>query len=180
MSRSRSASTGSSSSSQAQQAAVLQPEKTFSIFVKLLSGETISLPIIEGTTVTSLRHLISLRANTAPERIRLVHAGKHLTTTANENATLEDLSIAPESTIHVTLTTAQRSGPKKLRCGVADCKDAAQRIVGDCTFCKGRFCGKHRMLEDHKCIGLEDAKKESHDRNADKLNSERTMVLKGI
>lgn len=36
------------------------------------------------------------------------------------------------------------------------------------------------MLEDHKCTGLEEAKKESHDRNADKLNAERTMVLKGI
>ena len=36
------------------------------------------------------------------------------------------------------------------------------------------------MLEDHKCAGLEDCKKESHERNADKLNSERTMVVKGI
>ncbi len=36
------------------------------------------------------------------------------------------------------------------------------------------------MLEDHKCTGLEDCKKESHERNADKLNSERTLVVKGI
>jgi hypothetical protein len=45
---------------------------------------------------------------------------------------------------------------KKLRCNAKDCREAAQRIVGDCTFCNGHFCGKHRLLEDHKCSGLED------------------------
>lgn len=45
---------------------------------------------------------------------------------------------------------------KKIRCSAKECKEAAQRIVGDCTFCKGHFCGKHRLLEDHKCSGLED------------------------
>lgn len=45
---------------------------------------------------------------------------------------------------------------KKIRCGAKDCKEAAQRIVGDCGFCKGHFCGRHRLLEDHKCAGLED------------------------
>ena len=36
------------------------------------------------------------------------------------------------------------------------------------------------MLEDHKCSGLEDCKKESHDRNADTLNTQRTVAVKGI
>lgn len=45
---------------------------------------------------------------------------------------------------------------KKIRCTFKECKDAAQRIVGDCGFCNGHFCGKHRLLEDHKCDGLED------------------------
>jgi hypothetical protein len=46
--------------------------------------------------------------------------------------------------------------PKKIRCTFKECRDAAQRIVGDCGFCNGHFCGKHRLLEDHKCDGLED------------------------
>lgn len=45
---------------------------------------------------------------------------------------------------------------KRIRCTAKECKEPAQRIVGDCTFCKGHFCGKHRLLEDHKCSGLED------------------------
>jgi predicted nucleic acid binding AN1-type Zn finger protein len=47
---------------------------------------------------------------------------------------------------------------KKLRCTAKDCREPAQRIVGDCTFCNGHFCGKHRLLEDHKCSGLEDVR----------------------
>lgn len=46
--------------------------------------------------------------------------------------------------------------PKKLRCTFKECRDAAQRIVGDCAFCAGHYCGRHRLLEDHKCEGLED------------------------
>lgn len=48
--------------------------------------------------------------------------------------------------------------PKKLRCNAKECREPAQRIVGDCTFCNGHFCGKHRLLEDHKCSGLEDVR----------------------
>jgi predicted nucleic acid binding AN1-type Zn finger protein len=69
---------------------------------------------------------------------------------------------------------------RKPRCSFKDCKDAPQRIIGDCSFCNGHFCQKHRMLESHACSGLEDCKKESHARNADKLNSERTTVIKGV
>lgn len=46
--------------------------------------------------------------------------------------------------------------PQKPRCTFKECKSAAQRIVGDCGFCDGHFCAKHRLLEDHKCSGLED------------------------
>lgn len=70
--------------------------------------------------------------------------------------------------------------PKKLRCTHKECKEFAQRIIGDCSFCNGHYCGKHRMLEDHKCTGLEDCKKESYERNAIKLESERTQMVKGI
>ncbi|KAI1764117.1 hypothetical protein GGR53DRAFT_466675 [Hypoxylon sp. FL1150] len=46
--------------------------------------------------------------------------------------------------------------PQKPRCTFKECRSAAQRIVGDCGFCEGHFCAKHRLLEDHKCTGLED------------------------
>lgn len=70
--------------------------------------------------------------------------------------------------------------PKRIRCNFKECKDQAQRIVGDCGFCQGHFCGKHRMLESHACTGLEDCKQEEKDRNRQKLESERTVAIKGI
>ncbi|KAG8156275.1 hypothetical protein KVR01_013854 [Diaporthe batatas] len=71
---------------------------------------------------------------------------------------------------------------KKMRCSFPDCKDQPQRTAGDCGFCGGRFCGKHRLLEDHSCTGLDDVscKKESHERNAARLESEKTQVVKGV
>ncbi|KAI0134722.1 AN1-type zinc finger protein [Xylariales sp. AK1849] len=68
--------------------------------------------------------------------------------------------------------------PKKIRCKADDCKDAVQRMFGDCGFCERQFCAKHRLPEDHKCAGLDDCKKESHDRNAAQLNKEATQVIK--
>lgn len=70
--------------------------------------------------------------------------------------------------------------PKKIRCTAKDCKDPAQRIVGDCGFCAGHFCGKHRLLESHACAGLATAREAERKRNSDKLESERTHMVRGV
>ncbi|EHA52053.1 hypothetical protein MCOR27_005187 [Pyricularia oryzae] len=67
----------------------------------------------------------------------------------------------------------------KPRCDLANCKSPAH-MAGDCGFCNKHFCGKHRLLEDHKCEGLEDCKKEAHAQNAAQLESERTQVIRGV
>lgn len=85
----------------------------------------------------------------------------------------------PKPTSSPTINTTTMA-PRKPRCEVKECNVAAQLIAGDCAFCNGHFCGKHRLLEDHKCQGLEDCKKEAHDMNAAQLQSERTQVVKGV
>ena len=172
-------------------------QESLHIFVKLLSGESkeslpgwagfqpaynaaaIPLAIPPTTTISTLRQLLALRTSLPLSSLRLTHAGRHLTTTLAD-PTLASLNIISNSTLELTLPVRGGMPPKKVRCTFKDCKDAAQRIIGDCGFCSGHFCGKHRMLEDHKCSGLEDCKKESHERNAIKLNSERTTMVKGI
>lgn len=146
------------------------------IFVRNVAGDTFPITIPNNTSVGTLRSLLALRTNLPESDLRLVYAGKHL-------QPAEDLSaynITRESTLHMALPVRGGAPPKKIRCGFKDCKDAAQRIVGDCGFCKGHFCGKHRMLESHNCPGLEDCKKEEKDRNREKLESERTVAIKGI
>ncbi|KAF1929021.1 uncharacterized protein M421DRAFT_92130 [Didymella exigua CBS 183.55] len=154
-------------------------DETMRIFVKTVSGDaTIPLSIPANTSISTLRSILALRTNLPePADLRLVYAGKHL---SSASTTLGEYAIAPNATLHMALPLRGGMPPKKIRCSHKECKDAAQRIVGDCGFCNGHFCGKHRLLEDHKCEGLEDCKKESHERNANKLNSERTMAIKGI
>lgn len=188
----------SRASSDASQHSLEEAVDTYQIFVKLPSGEStptpklicckkiplinptaIPLQIPSSTAIPTLLQLLSLRTSLPPASLRLVHCGKHLPITSS-TATLDSLHIPALSTIDITLPLRGGMPTRKIRCGFKDCKELAQRIVGDCSFCSGHYCGKHRMLEDHKCSGLEDCKKESHERNANKLNSERTIVVKGI
>ncbi|TKA79318.1 hypothetical protein B0A49_03558 [Cryomyces minteri] len=154
-----------------------EAEETIQIFVKNIAGDTTPHSLPPSTTIATTKSLIALRTNLPPSDLRLVFAGKHLTA---GDATLADYAIGKESTLHLALPLRGGMPPKKMRCSYKDCKDAAQRIVGDCGFCLGHFCGKHRLLESHSCEGLEDCKKESHDRNADKLNAERTVAIRGV
>ena len=70
--------------------------------------------------------------------------------------------------------------PRKPKCSFEECSAKAQPIVGDCDFCKKVYCGTHRLLEEHKCEGLEDCKKAAYDANAAQLQAERTQVVKCV
>ena len=135
-----------------------------------------------STSISTLRSLLALRTNLPQSDLRLVFAGKHL----EPAATLSDLHLQPESTLHLALPLRGGMAPKLPKCDFKKddpqhkCKEKIQPIVGECGFCSGKYCSTHRWLESHNCTGLEDCKKESHERNADKLNSERTMAIKGI
>lgn len=155
-------------------------EETVQIFVKNIAGNIIPLTIPSTTSISTLRSLLALRTNLPTSDLRLVFAGKHL----DSASTLSDNNIAQDSTLHLALPIRGGMAKKPIceykRATPDACKGKLQPIVGDCGFCNGHFCSKHRLLESHNCTGLEDCKKESYERNADKLNSERTVAIKGI
>lgn len=166
------------SSPSSSRSASAQPASTMQIFIKNVAGDIITMSVPQDLTIQNLTTLLSIRTSLPEQDLRLVYAGKHLS--SSPLSSLADNHIQRESTIHLALPLRGGMPPKKIRCTHKDCKEAAQRIIGECGFCNGNFCGKHRLLEDHKCTGLEDCKKESHDRNAAQLNKERTTVIKGI
>lgn len=135
-----------------------------------------ALQIPESTSMATLSSLVAIRTNLPAQELRLVYAGKHLSTPSR---TLKDYSIARDSTLHLAMPL-RGGAPKKIKCQFKECKDAAQRIVGDCSFCGGHYCGKHRMLESHACSKLEDCKTEEKERNRERLERERTVAIKGI
>lgn len=67
---------------------------------------------------------------------------------------------------------------KKNQCYFDKCSSAASNFIGDCNFCKGHFCSRHRLMENHACAGLTSCKEQMHQRNADKLESEQTHTQK--
>jgi len=108
--------------------------------------------VTPSLSITNFKTLVSLRENIPSEVLRLVFAGKQL----EDHNLLRDYNIQRESTLHLALGLRGGMPPRKIKCTFKDCTGIAQRIVGDCGFCQGHFCGKHRLLEDHKCDGLED------------------------
>lgn len=67
---------------------------------------------------------------------------------------------------------------KKNRCSFKNCSAAHLRMVGNCGHCQGKFCAKHRLLEDHLCQGLQFCKDNAHEKNAMKLQNEKTITSK--
>jgi hypothetical protein len=153
-----------------------EADSTMQIFVKDLSGHSksshqqqeslpqhsadslstaITMTVPQDLAISNLTTLLSIRTSLPESTLRLVYAGKHLSS-HDPSSTLTDYHIGRESTIHLAAPLRGGMPPKKIRCTHKECKEAAQRIIGDCGFCNGHFCGKHRLLEDHKCTGLED------------------------
>lgn len=81
-----------------------------------------------------------------------------------------------QSSRRVTKKTTKKK--KKNACYFDTCSSAASKFIGDCNFCKGHFCSKHRLMENHACNGLTSCKEQLHQRNADKLEAEQTKAPK--
>ena len=159
-----------------------------SLRVKKLSGEEFLL-VLEtlDETVGSLKCRICELHSLEQNEIKLVYKTQALT---SDTLTLKEVGLKEDELIHIVLVGSSHSpklaptvvvgatteldqpakAPKKpFHCAWDSCLERYAKVIGDCVYCKGKYCARHRLPESHHCQNIQSCKQLSFDTNHSKV-----------